>query len=50
MLIAIPMVTTKKIFYKHTQKKMREEPKWYASKIKVNTNERRNEGNEGKKE
>ena len=24
----------KKIFYKHTQKEMREEPKWYPSKIK----------------
>lgn len=34
MSIEIPMVTTKKIFYKYTQKEMREKPKWYTLKIK----------------
>lgn len=34
MLIEAPMVTTKKIFYKYTQKEMRKEPKQYTSKIK----------------
>lgn len=40
MLIVVFMVTTKKIFYKYIQKEMREEPKWYASKIKYKTRQK----------